>query len=264
MFNFVKYLRIVFKYLSIFLFILIFLSSESFARKKNKSNNSDRQPSASSNAEEGDDAYDPFADFSEFEYENDEQADINFFKNGRMLNLGFMGGYGMFTGDLAQKVQNGFKYGIYLTYFIDLRFALQFSYSTADYPIAFHSPKRIITGVGNFNAMSFNAKYYFNTQNVTRGFAKLNPYLIGGFSNQYKTLSFSGVPGNSKAAALGLDIGAGIEVPFLRKKMYWGVQGTYHQLKFNDSYVSFIYDGDNYGDQIGDHIDILGILGINF
>lgn len=253
-----------FKFLLISIFICsMALTSE--ARKRNsRSNNSSREPAAASNAEEGDDAYDPFADYSEFEYESDEQADINFFRNGRMLNIAFTGGYNMCTGTLGQKVQNGIKYGFNIAYFFDLRFAMQFSYLSGDYPIAFTSPARRITGVGTFTTLAFDTKYYFNTQNVTRGFAKLNPYMLIGFANQYKTLNFVGVPGNSKQAALGFDVGVGIEIPFMRKKMFWGGQVAYHHTNFKDAFTDFVYDGDNYGNQYGDQIDFLGIVGINF
>ena len=36
---------------------------------------------------EGDDVYDPFADYSEFEENSQEEADINFFRNGRFFNV---------------------------------------------------------------------------------------------------------------------------------------------------------------------------------
>ena len=41
---------------------------------------------------DGDDVYDPFADYSEFEENNQEEADINFFRNGRSFNVNFLFG----------------------------------------------------------------------------------------------------------------------------------------------------------------------------
>src|ERR1700733_14940788 len=41
---------------------------------------------------DADDAYDPFADYSEFEETMDEEEDINFFRNGRLMTLGFLAG----------------------------------------------------------------------------------------------------------------------------------------------------------------------------
>ena len=39
---------------------------------------------------EDDDSYDPFADYSEFEEDSQEEADIHFFRNGRFFTLGFI------------------------------------------------------------------------------------------------------------------------------------------------------------------------------
>ncbi len=246
----------------------LFLNSMAEAKRRPKKLNNQYQtriPSQTeTEAEEGDDAYDPFADYSEFEYETNEQADVNFFRNGRMLNIGFNGGLNTNTGNLGQKVQTGLKLGFFISYFFDMHFAVQFSYLTGDYPTAFKSPEQTLTGSGNFTTMSFSTKYYTTTQNVTRGFAQLNPYIIFGLANQYKSLVFDNVPGNLKQAALGFDLGAGIEVPMLRKKMFWGLQTTYHFINFKDSARDFTYGGSNFGNQSGSQIDLLGVVGFNF
>src|ERR1041385_294119 len=46
---------------------------------------------------DADDSYDPFGDYSEFEEASDEEADLNFFRNGRFFTLGFQVGYQRFT-----------------------------------------------------------------------------------------------------------------------------------------------------------------------
>ena len=79
---------------------------------------------------EGDDAYDPFADYSEFEETADEEEDLNFFRNGRLLTVGFLGGYRGWTGTLGSLYSSGPSFGLYLCYFFDLRFALQIGYVT--------------------------------------------------------------------------------------------------------------------------------------
>ena len=39
--------------------------------------------------------------------------------------------------------------------------------------------------------INVDVKYYFNTQNVTRGLADLNPYILGGFGKIDRTISLS-------------------------------------------------------------------------
>ncbi|KAL0630168.1 hypothetical protein Q9L58_010985, partial [Maublancomyces gigas] len=75
---------------------------------------------------QADDAYDPFADYSEFDEAVDEEEDLNFFRNGRLLTLGFIGGYRGFTGTLNKIYSGNMSFGLFLCYFFDLRFALQF------------------------------------------------------------------------------------------------------------------------------------------
>lgn len=252
-----------------FIFCLIFLlsfftftaeNSEAKAHKR-RQNYHERRPSST---EEVDESYDPFADYSEFEHETDEEEDINFFRNGRMVNLGMYGGYEMHTGNLGQKVGNGLKYGIFMTYFFDLRFAMQFSYLVGNYPALFQSANKYLEGNANFTTTAFNVKYFFNTQNVTRGLADLNPYVIFGFSNNYKTLSFQGVTGHTKEGALGFDGGVGLEIPMMRRKMYFGMQFTYHHVNYKDANIAFVYDNENYGYQDGNVMDVMGLIGINF
>ena len=62
---------------------------------------------------EGDDAYDPFSDYSEFEESAEEEADINFFRNGRFFTLGFIGGYRSFTETLGGITSDAPTFGLF-------------------------------------------------------------------------------------------------------------------------------------------------------
>ena len=217
---------------------------------------------------DGDDAYDPFADYSEFEESMDEEEDINFFRNGRLLTLGFLLGYRGWTGNLG-KIYNGSPgFGLFLSYFFDLRFAMQFGYITSDHIINVPATadSLAVTGALSISDLSLNFKYYFNTQNVTRGLADLNPYAIAGFSQIYRTFSVSGNDQFSKDSAFAFDIGAGLEIPLMRNKMYFGAQFMYQLVNFphegreiqdsNDALTGAIPRGDSW--------NFLGVLGTNF
>jgi hypothetical protein len=105
-----------------------------------------------------------------------------------------------------------------------------------------------------------------NTQNVTKGLAKFNPYLIGGFARVDRTTSLTGVQGFGKEGAMGFDLGAGIELPMLRNKMYFGAQGMYQIVNFSNENTEIEFDlGDRTGKYPnGDSFTVLGILGVNF
>jgi hypothetical protein len=215
---------------------------------------------------EGDDAYDPFADYSEFEETMDEEEDINFFRNGRLLTIGFIGGYRGWTENLG-KIQTGSPgFGLFMTYFFDLRFALQFGYLTSDHTLVVRGPNKNVTGTVSISDLSFSLKYYFNTQNVTRGLADLNPFLLGGFSQVYRTTTVSGSTNFGKDSAFAFNVGAGFEVPMMRNRMFFGAQAVYQLINFpNEGQVIYDADGISTGvNPSGDSFLVLGVLGVNF
>lgn len=254
--------------MSFFIFLLsISMRAHSYSLY---SKNSDSQHYLlAQNAEE--DAYDPFSDYSEFDEASEEEADIQFFRNGRFLTFGFVGGLKGFTDNLSSIYAGNGTYGIYLSYFYDFRFALQFGFTTGDYNFEFQDDSRNkISGSVSFTFLQLALKYYMNTQNVTKGLAELNPYYIGGISQVYRTYTLSTAVGslNSvKDTTFGLDLGAGIEIPMLRKKGYFGFQFTFHYVNFPDSNSKVrLEDYGTYSTMapFGYHYDLLGVLGINF
>lgn len=215
---------------------------------------------------EGDDAYDPFSDYSEFDEASDEEADINFFRNGRFFVLGFAAGPRFFTDNMAKLYDSSATYGLFMSFFFDLRFALQAGFFTGDYGYTFSTPNGKSTGNVSLTFLDISLKYYVNTQNVTRGLADLNPYYVGGISQIYRTKT---TPPNDAArdAVMGLHFGAGIEIPLMRKKAFFGVQGLYR-------YFTFKGESENLPDptttlptstkESGDSYDLVGTLGLNF
>lgn len=216
----------------------------------------------------GDDSYDPFADYSEFEESQDEEEDINFFRNGRLLTIGFIGGYRGWTDKLSSLYTGNPAFGLFISYFFDLRFALQFGYLTSDHTITIAGPSVVTPAQGNVSLsdLSFNLKYYFNTQNVTRGLADMNPYLIGGFSQIYRTQTVSGYSEFAKDSAFAANFGAGLEIPMMRNKMYFGGQLMYQLIAFADE-SKVINDPQDVPTGLqprGDAFLALAVLGVNF
>jgi len=215
-----------------------------------------------------DEAYDPFSDYSEFDEASDEEADINFFRNGRFFTVGLAAGMRGFTGNFAKTYSMAPTFGLYLSYFFDLRLALSVGFLTGDNAATISTAAGDYTGNVSFTTVNFDLKYYLSTQNVTRGLADLNPYLIGGFAQFYRTYTLSGLEGYSRDATMGIEVGAGLEVPLMRKKAYLGVQGMYHYVNFTDENAKFINDGTSStplkNTISGDIYTMLVILGMNF
>jgi hypothetical protein len=114
-------------------------------------------------------------------------------------------------------------------------------------------------------SINFDLKYYLNTQNVTRGLADLNPYILGGLGQFYRTYTISDIDGYSRDSTMGVDIGAGLEIPLMRKKAYLGIQGVYHYVNFSDENKSMVTSGEKLDKNLsGDMYDFTFILGMNF
>ncbi|MBX3021305.1 MAG: outer membrane beta-barrel protein [Bdellovibrionales bacterium] len=216
---------------------------------------------------DADDAYDPFADYSEFEEAQEEEADINFFRNGRFVTLGFIGGMRGWTGGLSEMYRTSPTFGLFLSYFFDLRFALQFSFNTGDHAFSVKSKSGTVAN-GNIGITNFalDVKYYVNTQNVTKGLAKFNPYMIAGFSRVDRTTNIEGVEGFGKEGAMAFDLGAGIELPMMRNKMFFGAQAMYQMVNFHDenTEVEFIDNSRTGKYPNGDSYTLMAIIGVNF
>jgi len=241
------------------------------------------QHSRAQGSTEVDESFDPFSDYNEFEQDADEEADINFFKNGRMLTLGLQFGYRAFTDGFSQAYTPNLIYGFQFTYFFDLQTALGINYAVGDHNVNFTSYNDdALTSVSNHYSGSVNIqtfdisfKYFFNTENVTRGLADLNPYMSVGaayFMRTYNISLESEIPADK---VFGAKVAVGIEIPLLRRRAFLGLQGAYNYVQFPDENKRFIEEA-NSGDPDGfsqspvsprfdgDLFDVSAIIGINF
>lgn len=223
-----------------------------------------------------DSTFDPFSDYSEFEEGGEEESDINFFHNGRFFTLGAMAGAASFTESYGKLYRPGVYYGAFLAYFFDLRFALQVGYSGSDHALQFidantssATPGKTYTGRISLTRWEFNLKYYINTQNISRGLAKINPYLIGGMSKYYRTTTFEAATGSLRDDATGFQGGLGVEFPLMNNRVFLGAQALYHYVSFPDEgrVISFQEGATTTNTGIsptGDIFTVSGLIGINF
>lgn len=217
-----------------------------------------------------DGAYDPFADYSEFSDASEEEADVNFFRNGRFFSVALALGTRRFTGTMGELYKPAFGFGAYLTYFFDLRFALQAGFITSDHPFTLSINSQDVTGKITLGGTSFHIKYYINTQNVTKGLSTLNPYLMTGFSQLTRTTRVSGVTGFGRDKASSFDLGLGIEIPLMKHKMYLGAQALFQLANFPDENTQLTIPNPGGGTSTstlipkGDPISLNLLLGINF
>ena len=215
-----------------------------------------------------DESYDPFTDYSEFDEASDEEADVNFFRNGRFFTVGLAAGPRLFTENMAKAYGQGPNFGLLISYFFDLRLAFTLGMMTGDNSVTLSTISKDYNGSVSFTSMNFNLKYFLNTQNVTKGLADLNPYIVGGFSQHYRSYNIPELDATSRESTMGTDLGVGLEIPLMRRKAFLGLQATYHYINFGDENKEFLNTGSGQQRLVnkvnGDLYDLLLILGMNF
>ncbi|RME15897.1 MAG: hypothetical protein D6797_05685 [Bdellovibrio sp.] len=219
---------------------------------------------------QAEDPYDPFADYSDFDDSPDEEADVYFLRNGRFVTFGLTGGSRILTSKMREAYSDSMTFGGFFSYFFDLRFAVQVSFesgSSHNIQITTTQTKTTYTGVATISTVSLSLKYYFNTQNITQGLAVFNPYLIGGVvraSRKFFLDSFSSF-GPAEDGTTGFELGAGIELPLLRKKMFFGLQVTYQLVTFADENTEIRPDNNEPTGFTpeGDFVSAKAALGVN-
>lgn len=225
-------------------------------------------PSLTQAQSDPDESYDPFTDYSEFDEASDEEADLNFFRNGRFFTIGLVGGPRLFTENMSKTYGSGPTFGLQMTYFFDMRLGFALGMMTGDHSVSLSTTNNSYTGSVSLTAINFDLKYYMNTQNVTKGLADLNPYILGGFSQFYRTYTLSGIEASSRESVMGTDLGVGLEIPLMRRKAFLGLQATYHYINFADENKEFLFTGTTYerlNNKVnGDLYDMLLIIGMNF
>lgn len=227
-----------------------------------------------------DESFDPFSDYNEFEQKTEEEADIDFLRNGRFLTVAFVGGYrGFLGGGFTQAYKGSINYGMQFNYFFDMQIAGAVGYTISDHSVAFNSftndsmnqVSQHYTGTVNIQVIDFHLKYYFNTDNVTKGLADLNPYGLLGGGYFIRTYSLSSSITADSDRVFGFKAGGGFEIPILKRQAYLGFQGTYNYVQFPDENKGFIDEGGGSSNTKpispsldGDIFEVNVLVGINF
>ncbi len=216
-------------------------------------------------------AYDPFADYSEFENTAEEQENINFFQTGRFLTLGTMGGIKLFTLNMAALYDVGPIYGGYLNYFFDLSFAIQFILTASNHNIALRDESgQGFVGAADFISIGVNFKYFVDRTLFNKNFSWLQPYFLLGILNSTITVAatFTDQDGFFEDSGYGLNMGLGLEFHFL-KKIHIGLQYAFQFITLERESVPLVLNTGN-GTQnttirpFGDWMHIAILLGVNF
>lgn len=218
-------------------------------------------------------AYDPFADYSEFENTAEEQENINFFQTGRFLSLGITSGAQFFTLNMTAIHYPGVFYGGYLNYFFDLKFAIQFAITTSSHHTFFNSGGETFIGSTNFINLNVDFKYFFDKRLFHKNLEWFRPFVFIGVINANTTThaTLTSQVGDREDSGFGVNLGIGTEFHWM-KKIHFGVQYIFHFVTLKYENIPFsISTGSADGNQIstnfrpyGDWMTVTALLGVNF
>jgi hypothetical protein len=185
-----------------------------------------------------------------------------------------------YTDGFSQGYSASPSWGFQFSYFFDLQLATSLSYSISDSSVnfnsyndaAFTSVSEHYTGTVNIQTFDLNMKYYFNTENVTRGLAELNPYMLVGVGQFIRTYNLSKSLALNPDRPIGFKLATGIEIPLMRHRAYLGLQLTYHYVQFPDENNDSIEEDKTPAPVLspvrprlnGDIYELNTIIGVNF
>ncbi len=210
------------------------------------------------------DAYDPFTDYSDFEGDADEEEDIYFFRHGRFFEIGVSTGYKFYTGRLGQAWHPNVPIGFFLSYFFNLNLALHIAYVYANH--TFNLKGSGIPENGNISSNDFTLgiKYFFNTQNMTRGLSPLNPYITINFLQFWRKFSLPSSISTNTESATGISVGLGFEIPVSRS-LFLGFEAAYKYFSIEDEIEQITLETGPTGQTLpGDAVTLLGLIGTSF
>ena len=121
-------------------------------------------------------AFDPFVDYNEFQDNESERENVVFLKSGRLLSLAVFGGYEGMTWTMREIYGDSLSvFGGSVSFFFDLQMALQLQwiFPRTHYLSPWNSRPL-------FSSYGLDLKYYFKKQNLVKGIAALNPYVVCG------------------------------------------------------------------------------------
>jgi hypothetical protein len=221
------------------------------------------------------DYFDDYSSFSNDYIQLDEETRAIF---GKFFQTAFYLGTGLFTGELGRANTAGVNVGVKFIYFFDRTWAAElggfWKQHTSDYDVnntgvantQLRLSTRLIPVVGSL-------RFVFDSENMPRGLAQMNPYLSAGGALVFRQESVVGTPAGinlfgdqtiatkySEGAILGstnfgVHFGGGAEFDVYQNRVFAGIDIRYYMMFWSDSQLRF----GNLG-RLGSYVSILGSL----
>lgn len=225
-------------------------------------------------AQDGTDYYDDYSSFANDYEELDKESRALF---GKFFQTAFYVGTGLYTGDLGKANTAGVNVGVKFIYFFDRIWGAEiggfFNMHRSLYDVTntgsanteLELSTRLIPVIGSL-------RFTFDTENMPRGLAQMNPYLSVGAALVFRQESVVGTPnvagwGNATisdtyqpnaivgSTNFGVHFGGGAEFDVYKNRVFAGLDLRYYMMFWKDADLLF----NNLG-KLGSYISILGSI----
>ena len=219
------------QYLLVIPFCLVLFSSYSIEGAESSLNSkSDKWDDAS---REEFNTYNPVVDYLDFQQsESEEEENLNFFKDGRLLSVMFFPAFRYF---FPEKAYAPFlNFGASLNHFVNLSTSIQFSLVMGTHNVI-HGGQTL--GQSSFRTIYTDLKYYWNRDRLIKSIAYFNPFIfVGVLFSQRGTVTYNTEGNRITHSALGVGgrSGLGIEI-HISQKFFIGTQLGYEFTPFKNT-----------------------------
>jgi hypothetical protein len=192
-------------------------------------------------SEEEDFSSSPFTEYGEFNEETEEAADTKFFQHGRFFGLSLGLGFESVSGNRGALWKSGFPLiDFKVHYWFDFNVALDLGLYSAPhfFQITTPSEQRDV----KFFHYGVDAKYYFETKNLSAAISFANPYVLLGIGSFSKSETSSIDQSIETDNSVGISSGGGLEFAIKHRKVYFALEGKIHFVTFKDTFTTLYQD----------------------
>lgn len=219
------------------------------------------------------DYYDDYTSFSQDFEELDTESRAIF---GKFFQTAFYVGTGLFTGELGQANTSGVNVGVKFIYFFDRTWGAEIG-GFFNQHTSYYNPTN--TGVSNMDLristrvipVVGSLRFAFDTENMPRGLAQMNPYLSAGGALVFRQEKVMGTPtfgsGSVDSEVLnlysegairsttnfGVHVGGGAEFDVYQNRVFAGLDVRYYMMFWSDAEMRIGRLG-----RLGSYLSILG------
>jgi hypothetical protein len=201
----------------------------------------------------------PYTEYGQSNEEVEEEEEVKFLQFGRLFGLSLGLGFQFVDGFRGDLWQGGFPtINFRLHYWFSYSFAIDLGITTTyNYYYDTSTLGRGHVDVNVLNA-GIDAKYYFNTRNLSSAITFANPYILLGLGAYSKTETSVAQQNAAKDDSLGFVAGGGVEFPITPRKLYVTIEGKMNIVTYQTDTYTTVFTSQGLPNLTGNFYTVVG------